>query len=106
MSAWAVTMGAGATMGSCIRRLPFHPEDGIGPKSITLTTAMAKHNSRALIPPGLYPWGSGWVEMNMILKDRAMGSVMHLASEREGYRSDTPAENPINWPRNCVVVGD
>jgi hypothetical protein len=35
--------------------------------------------------------------MNMILKDRAMGSVMHLSSEREGYRSDTPAENPINW---------
>jgi hypothetical protein len=29
--------------------------------------------------------------MNMILKDRAMGSVMHLASEREGYRSDTLA---------------
>ena len=46
MSAWAVTMGAGATMGSCMRRLPFHPEDGIGPKSITLTPAMAKHNSR------------------------------------------------------------
>src|SRR5574341_927897 len=33
-------------MGSCMRRLPFHPEDGIGPKSITVTPAMAKHNSR------------------------------------------------------------
>ena len=43
--------------------------------------------------------------MNMILKDRAMGSAMHLSSEREGYRSDTPAENPINWPRYCGVVG-
>src|ERR1700758_4224015 len=46
MSAWAVTIGAGATMGSCMRRLPFHPEDGRGPKSITLTPAMEKHNSR------------------------------------------------------------
>src|SRR2546426_4576275 len=46
MSAWAVTMGAGATMGSCMSRLPFHPEDGIGPKSITLTPEMAKYNSR------------------------------------------------------------
>src|SRR6267378_3975960 len=62
--------------------------------------------TRALIsyPPGLYPWGSGWGEMNMILKDRARGSAMHLSSEREGYRSDTPAENPINWPRYCGVV--
>src|SRR5206468_11133542 len=31
---------------SCMRRLPFHPEDGIGPKSITWTPAMAKHNCR------------------------------------------------------------
>ena len=46
MSAWAVTMGAGATMGSCMRRLPFHPKNGIGPKSITLTSEIAKHNSR------------------------------------------------------------
>ena len=29
-----------------MRRLPFHPEDGIGPKSITLTSEIAKHNSR------------------------------------------------------------
>src|SRR5437879_2652860 len=50
MSAWVVTMGAGAMMGSCIRRLPFHPKDGIGPESITVTSEMAKHNSRALIP--------------------------------------------------------
>jgi hypothetical protein len=28
--------------------LPFHPEDGLGPKSITLTPEMAKHNSRVL----------------------------------------------------------
>jgi hypothetical protein len=27
-------------------QLPFHPEAGIGPKSILLTPAMAKHNSR------------------------------------------------------------
>src|SRR5712692_1700721 len=46
MSAWAVTMGAGVTMGSCMRRLPFHTEDRVGPKSITLTPEMAKHNSR------------------------------------------------------------
>src|SRR5258706_11079420 len=46
MSAWAATMGAGATMGSCMRRLPFHPEDGIGPKCIVLTPEMAKYNSR------------------------------------------------------------
>jgi hypothetical protein len=32
-------------MGSCMRRVPFHPEDGIGPKSITLTLEMAKYNS-------------------------------------------------------------
>src|SRR5882672_11309246 len=44
MSAWAVTMGAGETIGSCMRGLPFHPEDGIGPKSITVTPEMAKHN--------------------------------------------------------------
>src|SRR5262245_48270057 len=39
-------MGAGATMGSCISRLPFHPKEGVGPKSITVTSEMAKHNSR------------------------------------------------------------
>src|SRR5439155_12729473 len=44
MSAWAVTMGAGATIGSCMRGLPCHPEDGLGPKSITVTPEMAKHN--------------------------------------------------------------
>src|SRR5499425_3647188 len=45
MSAWVVTMGAGATMGSCIRRLPFHPKERLGPKSITWASEMAKHNS-------------------------------------------------------------
>ena len=34
-------------MGSGMRRLPFHPEDGIGPKCIVLTPEMAKYNSRA-----------------------------------------------------------
>jgi antitoxin component YwqK of YwqJK toxin-antitoxin module len=29
-----------------MRRLPFHPEDGIGPKCIVLTPEMAKYNSR------------------------------------------------------------
>src|SRR5207249_10745691 len=46
MSAWAVTMGAGVTMGSCMSYLPFHAGGGRGPKSITWTPAMAKHNSR------------------------------------------------------------
>src|SRR5215471_13321252 len=45
MSAWVVTMGAGATMGSCIRRLPFHPKEQLGPQSITWASEMAKHNS-------------------------------------------------------------
>src|SRR4029434_7139447 len=45
MSAWVVTMGAGATMGSCIRRLSFHPKEWLGPKSITWASEMAKHNS-------------------------------------------------------------
>src|SRR5262245_30065831 len=45
MSAWVVTMGAGATMGSCIRRLPFHPKERLGPQSITWASEMAKHNS-------------------------------------------------------------
>src|SRR5215475_12680250 len=45
MSAWVVTMGAGATMGSCIRRLPFHRKERLGPKSITWASEMAKHNS-------------------------------------------------------------
>src|SRR4029450_9914181 len=45
MSAWVVTMGAGATMGSCIRRWPFHPKEWLGPKSITWASEMAKHNS-------------------------------------------------------------
>src|SRR5215813_1158018 len=49
MFAWAVTMGAGATMGSCIRRLPFHPKEGVGPKSITLTSEMAKYNYRVCL---------------------------------------------------------
>src|SRR5882724_6208523 len=48
MSAWAVTMGAGATMGSCMRPLPFHAGGGKGPESITWTPAMAKYNSRVL----------------------------------------------------------
>src|SRR5437899_11386535 len=47
MSAWAVTMGAGATMGSCMRPLPFHAGGRRGPESITWTPAMAKYNSRA-----------------------------------------------------------
>src|SRR2546428_4552782 len=48
MSAWAVTMGAGVTMGSCMSYLPFHAGGGRGPKSITWTPAMAKHNSRVI----------------------------------------------------------
>jgi hypothetical protein len=32
-------------MGSCIRRLPFHPKERLGPKSITWASEMAKHNS-------------------------------------------------------------
>ena len=44
-AAWVVTMGAGATMGSCIRRLPFHPKERLGPQSITWASEMAKHNS-------------------------------------------------------------
>ncbi len=32
-------------MGSCMRHLPFHAGGGRGPKSITWTPAMAKHNS-------------------------------------------------------------
>ena len=32
-----------------MRRLPFHPKDGVGPKSIILTPEMAKHNSRVLL---------------------------------------------------------
>src|SRR2546428_2958821 len=48
MSAWAVTMGAGVTMGSCMRHLPFHAGGGRGPKSITWTPAMAKHNCRVV----------------------------------------------------------
>jgi len=42
-------MGAGATMGSCIRCLPFHPKEGVGPKSITVTSEMAKHNRRVFL---------------------------------------------------------
>src|SRR5438270_13215133 len=52
MSAWAVTMGAGVTMGSCMSYLPFHAGGGRGPKSITWTPAMAKHNSRVIMAPG------------------------------------------------------
>src|SRR6516165_9778810 len=48
MSAWAVTMGAGATMGSCMRHLPFHAGGGRGSEGITWTPAMAKYNSRDL----------------------------------------------------------
>jgi hypothetical protein len=33
--------------------LPLDPEDGIGPKSITLTPEMAKHNRGVLKPPCL-----------------------------------------------------
>jgi Fic family protein len=32
-------------MGSCIRRLPFHPKERLGPQSITWASEMAKHNS-------------------------------------------------------------
>src|SRR6516164_2897878 len=51
MSAWVVTMGAGATMGSCIRRLPFHPKERLGPQSITWASEMAKHNSGVTTRP-------------------------------------------------------
>src|SRR2546430_7329195 len=60
MSAWAVTMGAGVTMGSCMSYLPFHAGGGRGPKSITWTPAMAKHNSRVMATEELtmrYPAG-------------------------------------------------
>ena len=33
-------------MGSGIRCLPFYPKEVIGPKSITVESKMAKHNSR------------------------------------------------------------
>src|SRR5712692_9523786 len=47
MSAWAVTRGAGATIGSCIGHVPFHAEVcGIGPKGIMSKPEIAKHNSR------------------------------------------------------------
>ena len=59
----------------------------------------------SLIPLACIHGGRIGCEINMILKDRAMGSEMHLTSEREGYRSDTPAETPIHWPRYCGVVG-
>ena len=36
-------------MGSCMSHLPFHAGGGRGPKSITWTPAMAKHNSRDFI---------------------------------------------------------
>ena len=39
-------------MGSCIRRLPFHPKEGVGPKSITGTSEMAKHNGRVISNSG------------------------------------------------------
>jgi len=29
-------------MGSCIRRLPFHPKEGVGPKSTTLASEMGR----------------------------------------------------------------
>ena len=35
-------------MGSCMSYLPFHAGGGRGPKSITWTPAMAKHNSRVV----------------------------------------------------------
>src|SRR4030095_14839603 len=63
MSAWVVTMGAGATMGSCIRRLPFHPKERLGPQSITGASEMAKHNSGVVSIFRLAVWiyASPWV---------------------------------------------
>src|SRR5262249_17428986 len=55
-SAWAVTMGAGATMGSCMRHLPFHAGGGRGSEGITWTPAMAKYNSRDDYQSCLYSW--------------------------------------------------
>src|SRR6266436_6695153 len=39
-------MGAGATMGSCMRHLPFHVGGRRRPESTTLTPEMAKYNNR------------------------------------------------------------
>jgi hypothetical protein len=39
-------MGAGAMMGSYMRRFPFYPKDSVGPESTVLTPEMAKHNSQ------------------------------------------------------------
>src|SRR5215475_10168118 len=39
-------MGAGATMGSCMRPLPFRVGDGRGPEGSTRKSEMANHNSR------------------------------------------------------------
>src|SRR6266436_10166899 len=85
MSAWAVTRGAGATMGSCMRCLPFHPEDRRGPKSITVTPETAKHNSRVTnVPPTI--WTTATVtkvypirwQIELIFK--SWKSYLHLAA--------------------------
>src|SRR5262249_7621153 len=77
MSAWAVTRGAGATMGSCMRCLPFHPEDRRGPKSITVTPETAKHNSRV---PKQVVQESGFIGCPEFFQFREMIRTLSVAS--------------------------
>src|SRR5215510_399124 len=84
MSAWVVTMGAGATMGSCIRRLPFHPKERLGPQSITWASEMAKHNSGVRKESTCIFWegvGRGEVGSEVAgVEGRTGGGVWHTAS--------------------------
>src|SRR4030095_15797740 len=93
MSAWVVTMGAGATMGSCIRRWPFHPKEWLGPKSITWAAEMAKHNSgdrqhnsgTLATPPSVQYQCQPVVEcMNLLWIDLASGAIGVAMSTYEG----------------------
>src|SRR6266705_1556050 len=100
MSAWAVTMGAGATMGSCMSHLPFHAGGGRGHESITWTPAMAKHNSRIYTDwrgnrkPHLRPFS--YLMRDLPLKMRHVPHVEHA------YRA-APAADPRAFSYPCGV---
>jgi hypothetical protein len=84
-------MGAGATMGSCMRHLPFHAGGGRGPKSITWTPAMAKHNSgvRACFDPFEVKKVMKYIPRHITRRLTAQAGLFTIHPE-----PDKPYENP------------
>jgi hypothetical protein len=76
--------GSGSYDGKLHETLPFDPEDGMGPKSITLIPEMAKHNSRVI----------EWFRIDDIQLIEVDASAAHVAVVVTGKRRN---QSPERW---------